>query len=512
MAKLPEAVYRTTPVGPVNQAKMGYYGQGQGLQKLGETLGVIGDMLFESEVSKASSDASNELLLYSDYLKNGTIDEQGAIVPAPDPSLKFSMYQKKVEEIQGRVRSQYGDGTRLYRKFSSDFGRLALVQGLEVKSNALTGLRSQIKANTDSTLVSLAVSASQATDPATKNRLHSQALSVIDNMVITGAFSPEEAENQKQQFTTMLARAQIREDIRNNSDAALDRLLEGGYEGLDPNENQKWIDTAIRKSEVNLKERIALEERSYRLSERAKGALQDDTAKEGFELDAKKELTTEWVIHRKDALDPEVYKYLLKRSTGETRPAVTDTETYADLRIAASEGVDIRGMAKKELIRGNVSVGEFNTLVSEVESRSPEVISAQWFKNGEDYIKEALRVSDVNPSIADKQLRARILDEWRSWARGHSDASPSEAEEVYTRMADSATLIKYKRITAALPEPMFFTGTRSIPDLKETWRRTKAAYANGDIDQWDFDNQVKLISEWKQATEKQVEGKSNAVQ
>lgn len=296
-----------------------------------------------------------------------------------------------------------------------------------------------------------------------------------------------------------LTRAALRGSIRQSPSTALARLRESPIPNIDPNEQQEWIGKAVTAVEQERRAQLQAEEELERRREERLERVQNETAKQGWELLARNELGAQWVFNNRDNLNKTDYKLLLDKAAGDPDSVETDVEVYADLRTRAGAGEDVTRDARLALESNQIKVSDFNNILNEVETNAPQAQMPNWYDQGRSYIRGQIGGENANPF--DLQVQSRVLDDWTRWAREHPEASIEDARDKYREYANEGLLIRGN--TVGLPVPKFFAGTRQDPDLGATYRELKKAREQDEISEFEYQRQLRLIDDWQQRIEAQ---------
>jgi hypothetical protein len=226
---------------------------------------------------------------------------------------------------------------------------------------------------------------------------------------------------------------------------------------------------------------------------------QDAAAKEGDLLQATGGMTREWVVQNRDRLSNADFRHFLKPPSDALN---TDPSTYVDLfersrrANTPAEKQMVAEDTRKAYTSGQMRREDHDRLRQMQDEGPPKPL---WFKQGDDFISQALQVSALTPDPIQTYRKALALQNWDQWARAHPDADWQEAEKAYgsivtewsyTNRASATNQISVKK------KPIYWTGSRIEPDIKQMMEDTKNAYDSGLIDSKTFAEQIALIQEW----------------
>jgi hypothetical protein len=518
MPQIRELGYTEEAVGPVRRGS--YTGDDFGaqgaraVQELGNTVSVLTEKLgsnyMESQASRQLSDAQVELQRFTSDLQNGTADADGNSVAPPDPTQHARLYREKVESIRDRVTSQNflsGGTTNL---FNRQYDSFAEKQGIVVDQNALSKFRLGARSNLETTLEQQADTFVDA-DDLQKPGIQGTAFGEIDRAVQAGVLDENEARLMRKGFTNEVGRASLRKLIRTDSAAAIIALEGGEFNELDAEETQKWIDVAQGQYERDLNKENAEAERMRIAHERDQREIEEKTAKVLWDMQSKGTLAPETVENHADNLTLDEYKSLVKASSG-----ISDVRTnplvYADLRVAAGQGADVRGAAKKAYQSGQLDRDSFEKLMGETETNSALAAKGNWYKRGKDTITMKMQPdAQIGDLVAQRDRMASALEDWQRWSTEHQNATPEEAERESKRLANDFSIVSREDLLLTKARPRFLRGDLNTPDIANTVKATEEAFQKKQIDEFEFRRQMRLLDEWDRLLpEPEVKGKDNA--
>lgn len=452
---------------------------GQGIQRVSE----IGAQLAVNQRNLQIRSMANEATSELENFELGLETDQ-------DFDSQPERYRAKVAEVLGRFDESVQD-QRTRSLFRAEMATTIARQEYNIRKNALKGAIGVQRALTDQTLLDLAKQAGTG-DPAIDDEVKAKGLRTLDDAFVAGVISAEELQKKAAQFQSDTTAAAVRRQILDDPEAAERSLLEGGYEGLSGEDRTVWIERAGSRVDAQRRERLAAEERAYRLAEREAKETADATAKDGDRLVASGGLTSGWIEQNRDNLSPEDFRYFYGKLTGRDEDAETNSVLYAELRDRAGRGEDVRDEARVALINREIKASDFDRITSEVEQQRPG-----WFKRGLDYISTSAGVSDLNPDPSAAQRKADMLDDWSAWADQNKDATQEQARTAYRNIVEEYAIIDRQQMTITFRSPRYLVGTRNQPDLDSTEAATVEAFQNGEIDREEFERQAELLQKWR---------------
>lgn len=492
MAKIPTGNFGNAPVPIARQAQenlSGAYAMGDAIQRLGAIGADVALRVQETQRLLAVNAASTEAAMGLEEFALGLQNDR-------DYFTQYDRYQHYVKETDKKYQERFKNDPTAYRAWKTEFGMMAFQKGIEVRSQSLKGQIDVQKGETR-TQLSLLSELAIAGDQQQQELVRTKANLLIQQAYDNGVLTADEAAKARLDFQDDVASAEVRRDIMIDPEMAAEKLLMGSYRGLSAPQQMQWLQQANGAAEARLRRLNAEQDRLQRQIDREQREIEDVTSKEGDQLLAQGQLTAEWIQNNRNNLSPEDYRYFYRAISGDG--GVTDPTIYSDLRLRASNGEDVRQEARAELQRGRLKLEDYDRLVSRSEKNAGAASVPNWYKRGEQYIKDSLRVSDLNPDPAAAQRLASAMDEWTEWADNNPNADAKTAQEAYKRITGEYALINFKETTLTKRMPRFAVGDRTNLDIESTMRRTVQAYQSGEITQDEFEQQARLLKEWEDA-------------
>ncbi len=459
----------------------------------------------DSLLSSNTAKATQEIQEFAFTLKNGTTAEDGTITAPPDPSEHYRLYNEKVKEIGDRYGKNFEKDEALKGLFTRDFGKVAVQQSFGVRTNATERQKEAAVADLNQTEDTLADIYSRG-DEFIRKQVVEQYRGQVARFAAAGIISPIDAGKREDKFITMTERATARELIRNDPDKALDAFLSGDqFKRMPADEREKWTQMAVVQSERQRKGALAEQERMRREAERAQKEVEEVTYKDAMDLAVSGKLTARWVQAKRNDISKTDYDNLLKiavnggglknKGSGE---GGRDSASYADLRIRAGKGDDVRSEAVAALASGRITAQQFSGITSEVETNNPGAKTENWYKTGREMITRSLAVSQTNPRL-DAAVQARALDDWQQYSAQNPKATPQERDRMRDSIINSSRIIQSDEIVTSIPTPRFLQGQKTTPNMTQTIKRTEEEYAAGRLSKPEFDREMRNIrdlNEW----------------
>ncbi len=238
----------------------------------------------------------------------------------------------------------------------------------------------------------------------------------------------------------------------------------------------------------------------------AQKELEDSTAKEGLDLAQAGDLDLDWVQSQKDRLSVDKYKYFIKRAEG-TIDVKTNPELYGELRAIADKGLPVEQAANTALNAGKLEISHFNRLLDISAAKSISGSLPNWYDRGDEFIKEALKVSETNPNLALAESRANALDDWIDWTAKHKNATREEATKEFKAIVEDTKIVPATATATLGAKPRHLVGTRNEPDIGATYKAMIKAFKKGDIDVHEKNRQIRIITLWKQHVDDKAQRK-----
>jgi uncharacterized membrane protein len=425
-----------------------------------------------------------------------------------DYGTQYDRYQQFVGDLDKKYKREFAGDGLAYDTWKAEFGQFAFKKGFGVRSDALTGHIDQQKAGLTFNLSQLSELA-VAGDEEQQALVKTKANLLLQNAYNSGVLTAEETAKGTLDFQDEVTGAQVRKDILDDPDNAADKLLQGQYSGLSGEKQMMWLEKANQQSEANLRKQISQQERLTKEQRRAEKAVAENMSKAGDKLLAAGELTEEWIEANRDDIDPEDYRYFYK-SLRSGDNAATDPVVYSDLRQRASNGDDVREVAREELRKGRLKTMDYERLVNRSERNAGSASVPNWYKRGEQYIGRSLQVSDVNPDPAAAQRQAAAMNDWQDWADANPSATNDDAQKTYKRIVNEYALLNYQDMTLTKRWPQYGVGSRDAIDVQASMQSTVDAFKRGEITQDEFEKQAALLKDWEAAAARMNQGGTDA--
>ena len=404
-----------------------------------------------STAKTAKRIADNRAEVDSTSAFNGAYSElEGFLVDLEvdkDYDTQFERYQKTVDEISSRYSEGIkGSGGRA--KFQERFLKYSSDQGHEVRSRQLQKDMDEQVGLMQLNLEQISVNSGNLDDPDLRDELRRDGLQAIQSAFDNGIFDDQETAEAAVAFQRNNAKADVRREIRNDPEAALQSLQKNEFHGLDAEENQIWQERSVRAAESQRRERLAQANRFEREAEKAEKRRADDVSREGDLLLRKGGLDERWIEDNIEVLSEEDRRYFYRKIDEGPSHRGGDIETYANLRLRAGTE-DVREEARLSLLRGDIVESQYDKIVSRSERNASEVSLPNAFERAEDFIRVSLEPPDNFRDPLKKQRQASAVDEFFDWFGKNPDALDQQIQDRAKQIVDDFSIVNTNEILAA---------------------------------------------------------------
>lgn len=313
-------------------------------------------------------------------------------------------------------------------------------------------------------------------------------------------WSPEVTQSRIEQAQTQVLRSAIETAVAVDPEAA--QALVETYEDKLDGTSRASIATAVFNAQDRLiNRRIAMEERAYRLAKRNEDARSDGMRKEGQTLAATGQLTTEWVVERRGALNTSDYETLLKAAR-QDEGGEDDSSVVVELYLAIANGEDVEAAAIQAFAAGVLERTTMNTILARNDKIQGDTGTPSAYKRGTRYLQDALRPSDLNDNPEARLAYARALDDFNVWWEQQETMPTAEqARTAADTLVDDYRLVRANN-PLALPFRPWMEGDRTrktmtAEDVEATKRGILEDLDNGVIDDAEAVRRIKEIEQWE---------------
>lgn len=309
-----------------------------------------------------------------------------------------------------------------------------------------------------------------------------------------------------------IARKQLTKDMVNS---AIDGYLaKGGFAEATQLMNQKAAEGVLRPQEQDaLANQIsqAIEDEERRREDEQKKhdkaiedrekEISDNLLKDGLTLGSSGDLTTAWVIDRRDALDASDFKALMKAAERDDKNIEDDSGVVADLYLKIADGKDIERDAIIAYSEGRLTRSTMNTIVSRNDKAQGQRAPGTPYERAVKYVVTATKPSEFNKNPAAPELHARSIKAIDTFFDENPNATISEAMAFADEIVNGVVLVSNTALS--LPFPTWMPGDRNsrTPDLDKAEEDLVRDIGNGSIDPGIASYRARVINEWRRMLE-----------
>jgi len=406
----------------------------------------VRDNRAELEGTRAISAATNELNIFLGELENDK-----------DYGTQVERYQERVQSVVESYSGQIQSDTARQR-FETEFGQVALDQGIKLQSSSLTKDLEEQAGMVRLNLEQISSQSGNTVDPEARDKIRRTGYSEIKRAHERGILDDLEAAEAIADFMEDNAKADVRRDIRMNPANALKNLLDGKYQGLSAEDGQLWQERAVRAQEAEDRAALAKQARLEKTVEDATKKHADALSREGDLLLREGNLTEDWIEQNIEILSEEDRRYFYRSLDAGANSGKGDPEIYSDLRLRAVTE-DVSQEARLQLQNGLITESQFDKLVSKSEANSIAGSIPNSVVRGERLIKNALE-PPANFTDPLKRIRqAEAVDTFYEWVQNNPDAPEDQiearADKIITEFSAAQTrnILREMRRKTNMPAP-----------------------------------------------------------
>lgn len=499
MPRIPEVQFTAQASGPVSLQHAGQGistgAVGEGLAQLGHGVTQVGNVLKDaydqSLADSANAASQNELQNFSQTLVSGTQDADGNDVPPPAWDKHQELYQKEVDRLSEKYGGQLS-GRALY-SFQKSFTDFSNRQGLTVSKNAIDMGHAEVRKNVGNVLQNLATNFVKAS-PLEKPQIQKAAGEAIDQMHLYGIASTEQADALRKNFIHDTAVGSMLSMMKSDPMAVAHSIDKGEWNDLPVDQQMAYRNQALTQAATLATKQRQDDDRLEAKARRRQDDLEKDTARKFTVMASEHTLTPTLIKANAHNLSVEQLHYFMKEAGGngakETSPVI-----YAQMRHAISNGVDVRGQLDDLLTGGHMKLEDYSHLYGLNEARAPGAMTP--YAEAEHYLKTAL-APGKDSNIFTNTLSAKAHDALTQYATSHPKATRDELMVEATRLGDQGKLVKLDSMAAAHLKPRNLDVNMSkitLDDLARAIEKTRDDKANGRLDEFQFNNEMKLIKD-----------------
>lgn len=505
MPQLPQITQTAAQnTGPVSLSRGGQgvpaTGVGNGLEELGKQLEQTGYVLDEayqqSQASAANMQSQQELLASATQIQQGGMDEKGNLIPPLPPDKQLEAYQKETD----RISKKYSDNLTgsAANSFQQNFSEFSNRQGFNVRKNVLDAYQSTARGNLAITLQGLAQNHVNAKGDLAKVAIQQDAQDAILDGRRSGILSPEQAFQFEQTFHKDTDEGALLKMINGNTPLdAKDAIDKGEFKGLKPEALEAWRQKAISRNDQNEKKVDADTEKADRKVKKQKQELDDATFKKFVQLAGNGALTSKLVNANVDNLTPEHFEKFMDMASGrKERPA--NPVVYADLYTRVNAGENPEKDLRSALVRGDITISHFDALSKRAaqhgDPNSPRNVG----------MKQLMMAMTAGPGVQARDQnvdKVAAMQDYNRWADENPKSTQKEYELAAGHIAQNRSKLQidnYKR-TWEVPAFMNVLEQPTRDSLKASYLKLEEARKNGQMDDKEFNRQVKIHKRWDES-------------
>lgn len=370
-------------------------------------------------------------------------------------------FQAGANALKAELDKRTGSDSALKEAFANDWGQLYLPRNSQVRFSARKGEIDHNVAVLDQTTTVFARQAAQASDPREAQFIKDQAALAIADAQHGGFLNEVEAGDRLRGFARGVERNRARALIEANPIAGLKSLQDTSqFQNLQEEDRLMLVDRA----QSELQHRAAMADAAANRSERQRRIMGDQLAKDGWDLIAKGEMTSEWMTNAKATLDSNDYKALVSatQSGGGKDAANLVADAYEKVYLTGEDvGSDvIQGLRNRTLSPETASkLLEENKQTQGVKSPAQQ---------GRTFITTYLKPSELNPAPGAPERLAGAMQEFDDQLRANPKLGAMEMKKLANDIVKRYSIVNRDEITVTLPTPKFAVGDRNTFDVPKT--------------------------------------------
>ena len=307
------------------------------------------------------------------------------------------------------------------------------------------------------------------------------------------------------------ARSQLNREM---TESAIDGYLaKGGFQEATQLMNQKAAEGVLKPQEQDAiarqisqaveeeeRRRVKADEEAEKKAKEAEKELSDNLLKDGLTLSTNGELTTAWVLERREGLDAADFKTLMKAADKEDEPEDNDV-VVADLYLKIADGEDVERDAIIAYSEGKLTRATMNTIVSRNDKSQGQRAPGTPYERAVKYVVTATKPSELNENPAAPELHARSIKAIDAFFDENPNATLSEAMSFAEEIVNGVVLVPNTALS--LPFPSWMPGDRNsrTPDLDAAEENLIRDMSNGAIDSSIANHRARVINEWRRILE-----------
>jgi hypothetical protein len=497
MAKLP--IYQQQTRAKSSLATPQSFGSqiGQAMSQFGQTVSKLG------QVVQKAKDAERVARRDAYYAQSSAIleGEVQKINADPEWNNHDDAYEKTIESMKKDAQTFFGNDSTSYQLWEKDFAPNVIKGGTSVQLASLKMQKVENTVRVDETIDIMAGMTANAKDDVEVKIWNQKTLDMLNNQVENGLMTEAEKLKKYDDYVDAVQGTKIRQLIRDNPTEAYTRLADGDdplFKNMDSEKKEVWINRTIKANEMMLKKEDIELRRAERKQQQAEKEAQHELSKQAEVLAVNDELTMDWLVKNQSAMSSADFRYYSNKLNGEEE-LKSSNRIYASLSDRILKGEDVDDEIETAFINNEISWAYRNSLLNIKKATKGKVPTA--YKMNRDYVSRTFG-DDAVIDIKHAARKANALKEMDDFAFEHPDASKKtyddKAKEILNRwMLEPAQYDFFNlpnlKYGPSIPTPQM--------DFGVIGKNTRDAYKNGEITEKEFNDEVKLLKQYKDAAD-----------
>jgi hypothetical protein len=477
-------------------------GAGQALQQGGRQLDRAADTLADFAAAQQKARQAADLANANAGATKALAELEFEFERDTDYRTAPQRYTAKAAEIRKQHMDTISDPT-VRRMFDVDFTKLETAKSIVVRRMAFKRETDAEVARLDINMDSYAEALANAKTLQERDIIFGMARAEIAGKAQAGYITAEDAGKRERGFFSRVEEVHVRRAIMENPEqVARDLADPKKYRGLEEKDRQRLLELADRKADMNLRTRLAAEERSDRHARRALEDRERATSKDAWALHADGRLSREWIDQNRANLDAHDYKALLEASRGRGAKH-DDPGMLADL-YDRMDREDVRADAARAMRSGLIKPDTFETIVTKNRSLLADDQPASPYRSARERIKSSLDPGFMS-GAAEQPMRVNQqngLQEFDLWVRSNPNATSQEIRDEADAVVKRYQTVAWDKMTTTLGLPRTYAGARNAlgtAELDAAERATVEAYKSGQITETIARAELRKIEQWREA-------------
>ena len=457
----------------------------------------------ESKANNVIADAHRQLNDYALELKYGAKDpstgqpvqdEEGNILPPPDPALHDQLYQAKINEIRSNAEKQLqGNGIAL-RQFYSSFEPTANAALLGVKTDAIGQMHQLSRAQNQEAWQQAATNFVDSPEIA-RPQIQNDTFASIDRAVASRIITPEEGFEYKKQFVHQSEFGLARKIMYEGPDGPrhlIDSINAGEFDSLPSDQKYKLYDMAINhdytnnlRAESQLRRQQMQEEHDRKLAGDALTKVLTDSQ---FHVAGAPAFTPDLVKKYEEFLPPHAYQAFMKAAvSGDETPS--DKNAVAMYEMEIYRGNDVRSNLYHARADNVLNNADFGRLLSLNERFGGTLKGDPTAKRYVDLIHAAFGGDSLLRQPKQARAGAEAINEFYSWRQEHPEAKSADLDAKANELIKRGSILGNVEVPFEQLRPKYLdenfnnTSDTTLQNkfIEDAARKTKQAADEGKI-------------------------------